>query len=272
MSEGLPGAKETVPMSRLKRMLLPLLALIGAIALVAAATLVALPDWRVVVAEALFETLDDAAGDDEAAEPVSAHHKPLLSRLKADEAAVAQWLARKYRVGAEPVAALVVEARELARTRRIPANLMLALAAIESNFSPFAQSEAGAQGLMQVMRGVHAPRFRKYGGDRLIFDPVVNFKVGIEILGDCIRLRGGSIEAGLGCYLGGSTQDEVDRYVGKVMAEKQAMDAVAEAALARDRAAAVPARPSSPGAPAPSAASGAATQPTVAAPASVNAH
>ena len=66
-----------------------------------------------------------------------------------------------------------------------------------------------------------------------MFDPIVNFKVGIEILEDCIRLRGGSVEAGLACYLGGSAQENIDRYVGKVMAEKESIDSVARSALAK---------------------------------------
>ncbi len=209
----------------------------GGLALATLTALFCSSQLREDVAEVLLASVEDDASlleiEESDAPRTDRRHVSHFNRLHSDERAVATWLSRKYRVGAEPIAALIIEARDLSRGHKINPSLMLALAAVESNFSPFAQSEAGAQGIMQIMRPVHASRFRKYGGDQLMFDPIVNFKVGIEILQDCIRLRGGSVEAGLGCYLGGTSQEEIDRYVGKVLAEKESIDSVARSALAK---------------------------------------
>jgi len=56
------------------------------------------------------------------------------------QAAVAEWLGSKYRVAPEPVAALVVEAYEVAPKVKLPAHLILAVMAIESSFHPYVQS------------------------------------------------------------------------------------------------------------------------------------
>ena len=50
-----------------------------------------------------------------------------LSELPPAQAAVADWLARKYRVAPEPLAALVAEAHDLSKTTKLPAHLLLAV-------------------------------------------------------------------------------------------------------------------------------------------------
>jgi len=150
-----------------------------------------------------------------------------LSQLPADQAAVAVWLANKYRVAPEPVAALVAEAHAVAPKVKLPAHLILAVMAIESSFHPYVQSYAGAQGLMQVMGGVHAKRYESYGGGQAAFDPAVNLRVGAEVLADAIKLKGGSVEAGLRFYLGGDAVTEDGGYVAKVLAERARLDQVA---------------------------------------------
>ncbi len=152
-----------------------------------------------------------------------------LSSLPPAQAAVAQWLAIKYRVAPEPVAALVAEAHAVSPKVKLPANMILAVMAIESSFHPYVQSHAGAQGLMQVMGGIHARRYDSYGGSEAAFNPLVNLRVGAEVLADAIRLKGGSVEAGLRFYLGGDavTDDGDGGYVGKVLAERARLDQVA---------------------------------------------
>jgi soluble lytic murein transglycosylase-like protein len=150
-----------------------------------------------------------------------------LAELPPAQAAVAEWLASKYRVAPEPVAALVVEAHAVAPKVKLPAHLILAVMAIESSFHPYVQSHAGAQGLMQVMGGIHARRFEAFGGSETAFDPVVNLRVGAAVLADAIKLKGGSIEAGLRFYLGGDAVTEDGGYVAKVLTEKARLDQVA---------------------------------------------
>lgn len=150
-----------------------------------------------------------------------------LNDLPPPQALVANWLARKYRVAPEPLAALVAEAHVLAKTSRLPANLILAVVATESSFHPYVQSQAGAQGLMQVMTGIHAQRYEAYGGRLAAFDPVTNLRVGVAVLADAVKMRGGSLEEGLKFYLGGYALTEDKGYVAKVLAEQARLDAVA---------------------------------------------
>ncbi len=150
-----------------------------------------------------------------------------LKDLPPDQAAVAQWLANKYRVAPEPLAALVAEAQVLSKSSKLSPNLIMAVAAIESNFHPYVQSAVGAQGLMQVMTRIHEHKYAKYGGRMAAFDPVINMRVGVAVLLEVIRLKGGSVEDGLKFYLGGYDLTEDGGYVAKVMAEKERLDQVA---------------------------------------------
>ncbi len=149
------------------------------------------------------------------------------SSLPPAQAAVAEWLASKYRVAPEPVAALVAEAHAVSPKVKLPAHLILAVMAIESSFHPYVQSHAGAQGLMQVMGKVHAGRYEAYGGGQAAFDPLVNLRVGAAVLADAIKLKGGSVEDGLRFYLGGDAVTEDGGYVAKVLAERAQLDQVA---------------------------------------------
>lgn len=150
-----------------------------------------------------------------------------LSELPPRQAAVAEWLARKYRVAPEPVAALVVEAHVLSKSSKLPAHLILAVMAVESSFHPYIQSQAGAQGLMQVMTGIHTKRYEEYGGNMAAFDPRTNMRVGVAVLVDGIKLKGGSIEEGLRLYLGVDAASDDGGYVAKVLAEQARLDQVA---------------------------------------------
>jgi soluble lytic murein transglycosylase-like protein len=151
-----------------------------------------------------------------------------LKDLPKSQANVAIWLARKYRVAPEPLAALVAEAHVLSASSKLPAHLILAVMAIESNFHPYVQSKAGAQGLMQVMPKVHANRYEEFGGKLAAFDPLTNLRVGVSVLVDCIKLKGGNVDDGLRFYLGGdAVASGGDGYVARVRAEQNHMDAVA---------------------------------------------
>jgi hypothetical protein len=139
------------------------------------------------------------------------------SDLPKDQANVALWLSRKYRVAPEPLSVLVAEAFQLGEKIKLDPTLILAVMAIESRFNPFAQSHFGAQGLMQVLTRVHTDKYEDFGGKLAAFDPVTNLRVGVQVLRDCIQ-RAGSIEGGLSLYVGAVTVDGSD-YVNKVMGE-----------------------------------------------------
>lgn len=141
------------------------------------------------------------------------------------QAAVAKWAGTKFHVAPEAIEPLVVEADKLSKAYKLSPNLIIAVMAIESNFHPYIQSEAGAQGLMQVMPLIHAKRYEKFGGKSSFLDPMVSLRVGAEILRDCVRLRDGSETEGLRFYFGGGPAS--DAYIEKVRAEQHRLNLVA---------------------------------------------
>ncbi|MDE2452185.1 MAG: transglycosylase SLT domain-containing protein, partial [Burkholderiales bacterium] len=107
--------------------------------------------------------------------------------LTRQQANVAKWISRRYRVAPEPIAALVQEAWAMGRRAGLDPTLILAVMAVESSFNPFAQSPVGAQGLMQVMTSVHDDKYTAFGGTHAAFDPISNLRVGVLVLQECIR-------------------------------------------------------------------------------------
>ena len=138
--------------------------------------------------------------------------------LPKQQANLAYWLSKKYRVAPEPLSALVSEAYDLGPDNQIEPTLILAVMAVESGFNPFAQSNVGAQGLMQVMTKVHEQKYQGFGGALAAFDPVANVRVGVNVLKECIT-RAGSTEGGLKLYVGAGNLKDDQGYAAKVMAE-----------------------------------------------------
>lgn len=162
--------------------------------------------------------------------------------LPNEQAAVAYWLSKKYRVAPEPLAALVSEAYALGKTNKIDPTLILAIMAIESSFNPFAQSSVGAQGLMQVMTSVHTDKYENFGGKLAAFDPVTNLRVGVKVLKDAIA-RAGSVEGGLRHYVGAANLPSDGGYAAKVLAEHNRLRQAAGLRQAAPTAPAAPAKP-----------------------------
>lgn len=138
--------------------------------------------------------------------------------LPRQQATVALWLSKKYRVAPEPLSALVAEAYNLGKRTKLDPTLILAIMAVESGFNPFAQSAVGAQGLMQVMTKIHGDKYQNFGGQLAAFDPVSNLRVGVKVLQECIA-RAGSLEGGLRFYVGAANLEHDNGYAGKVLAE-----------------------------------------------------
>ncbi|MBK9237474.1 MAG: lytic transglycosylase domain-containing protein [Rhodoferax sp.] len=146
--------------------------------------------------------------------------------LPKQQATVAFWLSKKYRVAPEPIGALVAEAYEIGQRTKLDPTLILAVMAVESGFNPFAQSPVGAQGLMQVMTKVHSDKYESFGGRLAAFDPLTNLRVGAKVLQECIR-RAGSVQGGLRYYVGAANLEDDNGYADKVMAEHQRLQGVA---------------------------------------------
>ncbi len=139
--------------------------------------------------------------------------------LSAEQANVAKWIARRYKVAPEPIGRLVQEAWTVGQRFKLEPTLILAIMAVESSFNPFAQSTVGAQGLMQVMTNIHDKKYEPFGGVHAAFDPITNLKVGAQVLKECIA-RGGSLYEGLKHYVGAANLPNDSGYAGKVLAEQ----------------------------------------------------
>lgn len=150
-----------------------------------------------------------------------------LQQLPRAQATLASWIARRYKVAPEPVAALVQEAWSIGQRAGLDPTLILAIMAVESSFNPFAQSAMGAQGLMQVMTHIHSDKYENFGGKLAAFDPVTNLRVGVKVLQECIA-RAGSVEGGLRLYVGAGNNEGDGGYAGKVMNEHARLTQVAK--------------------------------------------
>jgi Transglycosylase SLT domain len=208
-------------------------AVVGLVLAFLSITLVAKPELRMQSETALIGWLQArqpvAAASDEIEPELGAIDRATAANpkdLPKQQAAVAYWLSKKYRVAPEPLSALVIEAYEVGSKVKIEPTLILAVMAIESGFNPFAQSPVGAQGLMQVMTTVHTQKYDGFGGKLAAFDPVTNLRVGASVLRECIT-RAGSIEGGLRQYVGATSDATEGGYAVKVMAEHARLRAVA---------------------------------------------
>ncbi len=214
------------------------LALVGLAALAVALIAVTRPDLVSQVETRTLQWLQNRAElrDDDPADVLAEVAEPgavarataaNLADLPGEQAAVTRWLARRYRVAAEPVAALVQESFAIGQRAGLDPTLILAVVAIESRFNPFAQSAVGAQGLMQVMTRVHNEKYEPFGGQRAAFDPITNLRVGVQVLKDCIA-RAGSVEQGLRHYVGAALRTSDGGYAGRVLAEQTYLKSVAQ--------------------------------------------
>jgi hypothetical protein len=147
--------------------------------------------------------------------------------LTKQQASVAAWIARRYKVAPEPIGRLVQEAWSIGSKAGLDPTLILAIMAVESSFNPFAQSPVGAQGLMQVMTRVHDDKYDAFGGTHAAFDPISNLRVGVQVLKECIA-RAGSLHDGLRYYVGAALIESDGGYVGRVLAEQGFLLKVAE--------------------------------------------
>jgi soluble lytic murein transglycosylase-like protein len=150
-----------------------------------------------------------------------------LADLTRQQATLATWISRRYKVAPEPIGALVQEAWAIGSRVGLDPTLILAIMAVESSFNPFAQSSVGAQGLMQVMTRVHDDKYEAFGGTHAAFDPISNLRVGVLVLKECIS-RAGNLQEGLRHYVGAALLDGDGGYVGRVMAEQTYMRHVAD--------------------------------------------
>lgn len=142
------------------------------------------------------------------------------------------YVSHRYRVSAAALEPIFGAAQLTGRELRLDPLLIIAVIGIESRFNPFSESTKGAQGLMQVMPRFHQDKLPEGAGKLSFFDPVINVRVGAQVLEESIRRNGGLV-AGLQQFAGAS-DDEEQTYATKVIAEKQRLEQAARLRAVND--------------------------------------
>ncbi|MCC6210177.1 MAG: transglycosylase SLT domain-containing protein [Burkholderiales bacterium] len=141
-----------------------------------------------------------------------------LGAQERDQRAIAEFLARRYRVAQDAVAGFVATAYRVGGEWKVDPLLLLAVMAVESRYNPVAESNLGAKGLMQVIPKFHADKLAGHGGEGALLDPEVNIQVGAQILREYLR-RFGETETALQMYAGAFDEPN-SAYAFKVLAER----------------------------------------------------
>jgi soluble lytic murein transglycosylase-like protein len=136
-----------------------------------------------------------------------------------NQRAVADFFEKKYSLDRNKIEEYVSNTILIAKEVNIDPVLLLAVISVESNFNPNTKSQAGAEGLMQVMTSVHREKYALYGGTQQAVKPEVNIRVGAYILKYLIATAG-SLRNGLKYYVGAANAEDDGGYADKVLAER----------------------------------------------------
>jgi soluble lytic murein transglycosylase-like protein len=198
-----------------------LLALVGLVALAAFFVVPILPAAPLAVSVPAFAPAEPASAGASAAPaavPAAEH------ALQREQLAVAEYIAKRYRIADAAASHFVSIAYRAAEQNRLDALLVLAVMAIESRYNPVAESVMGAKGLMQVIPKYHQEKLFDHGGEHALLEPEVNIQVGAQILREYQR-RFGDTETALQMYAG-ALDEPTAQYSAKVLAEKARLDAL----------------------------------------------
>lgn len=189
---------------------------------VAAVLLVGLPAPRDAIHRQIVSLATaDTAGANYSVGTIQAKEATGLAAAR-DQRALAEFLARRFRVAEEAVARFVVTAYTTGGELRVDPLLILAVIAVESRFNPVAESAFGAKGLMQVIPKFHMDKVEPLGGQDALLEPAANIQVGTQILREYLR-RFGATEAALQMYAG-AFDDASSGYSNKVLAERARLE------------------------------------------------
>ncbi len=167
------------------------------------------------------EELDQAVASFEEAAP----HDAQVSVAENRPSRVVDYVVSRYRVSRQSALQIVRLAYESGIQSGMDPHLILAVIAVESAFNPQAESDKGAQGLMQVMTSVHEDKYQRLGGSHLVWDPKTNILVGTQVLKNCID-KAGSLVDGLRYYVGAANFN-YNGYGNRVLAERERIKRVA---------------------------------------------
>jgi soluble lytic murein transglycosylase-like protein len=141
--------------------------------------------------------------------------------------ALAEFLAKRYRVSQDVTLEFVQIAHAEAARVNLDPLLIMAVIAVESRYNPIAESGVGAKGLMQIIPKFHGDKLAEFGGEKAVFDPESNIRVGTRILREYLS-RTGNLGIALQMYAG-ALSDDNDTYTNKVLNEKQRLQRVVAA-------------------------------------------
>lgn len=144
------------------------------------------------------------------------------SRAGHEQRAVAEFIAKRYRVAQDAIAGFVAAAYRAGTESKVDPLLILAVMAVESRYNPVAESNMGAKGLMQVIPKFHGEKLVEHGGETALLDPQVNIQVGAQILREYLR-RFGETETALQMYAGAFDEPN-SAYALKVLAERARLE------------------------------------------------
>jgi soluble lytic murein transglycosylase-like protein len=161
------------------------------------------------------------------------HQQRPAALADAEIEAVADAVARRYRISREATREHVGTAYREGKAIGVDPLLIIAVMAVESRFNPIAQSDGGAIGLMQVIPRYHTDKFDVARGESML-DPRRNIQLGARVLKEYIR-RGGTDVAGLQLYNGASA-DASNVYANKVLGERQRLQEAVRRGRDRTRA------------------------------------
>ncbi len=174
-------------------------------------------------AYAAVESEAKAVSDRVLAPPAAPAPHPDAARHEA----LAEFLAKRYKVSQEVTLEFVQIAHAEAARVNLDPLLIMAVIAVESRYNPIAESGVGAKGLMQIIPKFHGDKLAEFGGEKAVFDPESNIRVGTRILREYLT-RTGNLGIALQMYAG-ALGDENDTYTNKVLGEKQRLQRVVAA-------------------------------------------
>lgn len=155
------------------------------------------------------------------------------SRETGHHQALADYLAKRYRVSSEALERFIRHAYAAGQMTKLDPLLILAVMAVESSFNPIAESGMGAKGLMQVIPEYHQDKLKSPQGGMLnILDPETNILLGAKVLREYASKTGGDYVAALGLY-GGTGPVPSSPYASKVLTERERIEEFLRRALQR---------------------------------------
>ncbi|MFN5177289.1 transglycosylase SLT domain-containing protein, partial [Limnohabitans sp.] len=203
------------------------LALLGLGLVALALTFGLRPDLQQSASTWLIESLRDKLPEvvplpstPDPAELSTARH---LRTLEPEQAALAYALRSRFKVAAEPLAALITEAMALEQSLAVPATVLLSVAAVSSRFNPFAMGSGPYRGLMQLDPGEHVQALERRGGPLSVYDPRTSMQLAAHKL-SWLMAEHGSLESALILYGEAAGQASGSAFAQKVQTERQRME------------------------------------------------